>query len=136
MYIMLKIMFTSKATLQWLQNYALRERILLIYTYSYGKISLKLCEIFRKESLAWKPTALHFHILFSILFANTGNCYFLAVRNHVSHPFNINLIQVTKLNLLTTRAFVNPALRQIWFTLLCRFCCNMKVQGLLFCRPI
>jgi hypothetical protein len=55
MYIMLKIMFKSKTTLQWLQRleiYALRERILLIYMYSYGKISLKLCEIFRKEPLA------------------------------------------------------------------------------------
>jgi len=43
MYIMLKIMFKSKPTLQWLQRlqiYALRARVLLIYTYSYGKISL------------------------------------------------------------------------------------------------
>jgi len=52
MYVMLKIMFTSRTTLQWLQIYGLRESILLIYMYSYGKISLKLYDIFRKESLA------------------------------------------------------------------------------------
>jgi hypothetical protein len=55
MYITLKIMFTSKTTLQWVQRLqicALRERILLIYINSYAKIGLELCEIFRKESLA------------------------------------------------------------------------------------
>jgi hypothetical protein len=54
MYVMLKIMFINVTTLQYLQmlqNYALRESIHLIYIYSYDKISLELCEIFRKYSL-------------------------------------------------------------------------------------
>jgi hypothetical protein len=141
MYVMLNIVFTNKTTLQWLQRlqiYALRERILLIYMYSYGKISLQLGEIFRKESLALNPTALHLHILFSILFANTSNSYFIAIRNHVLHPFNINLIQVTKLNLLTTCAFDIFALSHIiYLAIYVRWqSIYMKVKGMLFYRPM
>jgi hypothetical protein len=38
---------------------ALRTYFPLLYIYSYGKISLELCEVFSNALLAWNTTAMH-----------------------------------------------------------------------------